>query len=173
MPSKIKISESDIFKFVFNRESLSKEKLDYLTQNHNLFEKEIKFCIELNSTIDSSVESITNAVVSQLRHQNITELYPREDYQVVEQGIKLAAASASVVPIKLPASFSDANLNYLIRLVPTINQLLLYFFLNKTEEKRQYRIKFMPSEKVYTISDPSKPIEILEEKEIQKIIVYS
>ena len=170
MQNKIKILEEDIFKFVFNRESLAKEKLDYLNKNQNVFEEEIELCKELNSTENGSDESITAKVISRLQHQNVVELYPREDVHFVKQGIRLVAASALLKQSKLPTSFSDANHNYLIRLVSTNNQLLLYFF-SKDEGKKQYRIKFMPSEKEYFINDSSKPIEILEEKDIQMILI--
>lgn len=170
MQNNIKISEEDIFKFVFNPESLAVEKLNYLTQNQNLFDKEIEFCKGMNSAESSSVESVSAKVISQLKDQNIIELFPQEDVYQNEQSIKLAAASASAKQSKLQTSFSDADLNYLIRLVSTNSQFLLYFF-SKEELKKPCRIKFFPSENEYAIENTTKPIEIDEEIEIQKVVI--
>lgn len=170
MKNKIKISEEDIFKFVFNPESLVTEKLNYLSQNQDHFAKEIEFCKGMNLVDDNVAESVAANVIQKINNQNIIELFPQDDVHLNEQGIKLAAASASAKQSKLQTSFSDAELNYLIRLVSTNSQLLLYFFTND-KGKKQFRIKFFPSENEYVINDTSIPIEILEESTIQKVVI--
>ncbi len=170
MQDKINISEEDIFKFVLNPDSLDKDKHEYLANNQSRFAKEIEYCKKLNSESDESVENVANQIISRIELAQLIELFPSVTVQESENGIKLAAASSSMAVNKPSTSFSDEQLNYLIRLVSSGSQSLLYFF-TRQESKKQYRIKFFPSEKEYLVDYFSQPIEILDEPEIQKIVI--
>lgn len=161
------ITDEDIFKYVFNPTSLTKEKYDYIMMNLNKYEKEISLCREFNKTgellSDDDYLSFGGSPKIQL-----AILYPSFLIGKKENGQKLAAASILTEKPKKTYSFTDAKSNYLIRIVKTESQVLLYLFLND-KTKTKYHIKINPSEAEYDIYDLSQPIEILEENNIESI----
>lgn len=168
MQNKINITEEDIFKFVFNPESLPGEIFDYLTQNQEHFASEISFCKEMSSAPSDLSDNIAVETFKKLNKSKVIELLPSNGNNNLDNGIKLAAASLQHAGSKTQSSFSDPEMNYLIRLVNVQSQNLLFFF-TKDIVAKQYEIKFYPSENSYTIRDTTKPIEILEEGTINRI----
>ena len=171
MQHQIKITEEDIYRFVFSPESLSKDKFDYLTANRERFKNEIAFCSELkNVSTSEEVRSITDAIYQKINSSTIIKLFPQITKPIEENGVKLAAAS--ILKEKKPnsISFIDSKSKYLVRIVKTDSQYLLYLF---TEEDAitSFRIRFNPSESVYQINDISQPIEIIEEMHIEDITI--
>jgi len=170
MQNSINITQEDIFKFVFNPETLPKEIFDYLTQNQEHFASEISFCKEMASAPSELSARITEEIFAKINKSKVIELLPNKGIVEQNNGIKLAAASLQQASSKIQSSFSDPDMNYLIRFVNIHSQNLLFFF-SKDKKEKQYKIKFYPSENEYEITDITKPIEILEESTIQKVTV--
>ena len=171
MQHQIKITEEDIYRFVFSPESLSKDKFDYLTINRERFKNEIALCSELkNGSTSEEVRFMTDAIYQKINSSTIIKLFPQITKPIEENGVKLAAAS--ILKEKKPnsISFIDSESKYLVRIVKTDSQYLLYLF---TEEDAitSFRIRFNPSESVYQINDISQPIEIIEEMHIEDITI--
>jgi hypothetical protein len=170
MKNHIDIIEEDIYRFVFSPESLSKEKFDYLTANRDRFKNEISLCLEIKNTSNTEdVIPLTETVLQKINSQGII-LYLQISKPQEENGVKLAAAS--VLKEKKPnsLSFTDSESKYLVRIVKTDSQIQLYLFTT-TNKAAGYRIRIYPSEAEYIINDISQPIEILEEKNIEKITI--
>lgn len=169
MSLNIKITEEDIFKFVFSPESLSKEKLEYLLENKERFEKEIILCKEFYTFKVEDIESMTQKVLEK-SNRKVIELHPNIPKPIQKNGINLAAATELTEKPRSAFSFSDPDSKYLVRIIKTDIQNLLYLFTSE-KKKDVYRLKFFPSETEYKITDLSQPIEILEEKTIEKILI--
>jgi hypothetical protein len=95
-------------------------------------------------------------------------LYPQIIKPKEENGVKLAAASILIEKKPNSISFTDADSKYLIRIVKTESQTLLYLF-SEDKSKTQFTLHFSPSKAEYKINNLSEPIEILEEEVIEKI----
>lgn len=171
MDHKIEITEEDIYRFVFSPETLSKDKFDYLTANRERFKNEIAFCSELkNVSASKEVRSITDAIYQKINSSTITKLFPQITKPIEENGVKLAAAS--ILKEKKPnsMSFIDSESKFLVRIVKTDSQYLLYLF-TANDTITSFKIRFNPSESVYQIDDISQPIEIIEEMHIDEITI--
>jgi hypothetical protein len=165
------ITEEDIFKFVFNPESLSKGKLEYLNANQNRFKKEIDYCKGLLAQTNiTEIDSITEQIIQKIKSFKIVELYPQIIKPKEENGVKLAAASVLKEKKSNSLSFTDPNSKYLIRIVTTESQTLLYLF-SEDKSKHDFQLTIHPSKTQYQIMDLSKPIEILYEEVIEKILI--
>lgn len=169
MQNHINITEEDIFKFVFSSESLTKEKSDYLTTNRERFKNEIDLCLEMKNPSDiDEVKTLTSMILQKIDSTTIITLFPQLTKPIEEIGIKLAAASVLKEKKSNSMSFADAESKYLVRIVKTESQTLLYLFASGNS-KKQFKLTFYPSESEYQIEDLSRPIEILEEDVIEKI----
>lgn len=171
MKNQIEITEEDIFKFALNPENLPKEKYEYLNSNKDRFKKEIDYCTSL-LTMDNTAEinSIAGEIMEKIKSFKIIELYPQLIKTKEENGVKLAAASVLNEKPRNSFSFDDPDSKYLIRIVKTESQHLLYFF-SDDNPNHNLRITIYPSQTEYHISDLSKPIEILDEHFIEKITI--
>lgn len=162
-------TEEDIFIFVFNPGKLSDEKLEYLKSNQDLFKKEIDYCVNLRDKYKSvDVESITEDIVQKIKSFKPIELYPQIVKPKKENGVKLAAASILTEKKPSSISFTDAESKYLIRIVKTESETLLYLF-TEDKSKTNYTIHFLPSESEYKMASILEPIEIIEEDLIESI----
>ncbi|PKL82147.1 MAG: hypothetical protein CVV24_11575 [Ignavibacteriae bacterium HGW-Ignavibacteriae-3] len=171
MQHQIEISEEDIFKFVFSPENLAADKFNYLSANKERFKEEIDLCLEIknNSGTDennTSAEFILNKISS---YKQI-KLFPQISEVNEENGVKLAAASAVLSKQPNSMSFADAESKYLVRIVKTEFDCLLYLFTEDSSIS-SYKIHLHPSKAAYRINDVSQPIEILEEIKIEEILL--
>ncbi len=171
MQKHIDITEEDIYRFVFSPELLSKDKYDYLTINRERFKDEIALCLELkNSSNTEEVKALASSILQKINSPTIITLLPQIIKPIEEVGIKLAAASVLKERKSNSMSFADSDSKYLIRIVKTESQTLLYLFSSE-KSKKHFKLTFYPSESEYQIKDLSRPIEILEEQVIEKISV--
>ena len=171
MKHETKITERDIYKFVFSPESLELEKRNYLTANRERFKSEIEYCLALkkNSNFKESQE-IVESVISRLNSNNIIELMSNSiSHKAKDTKLKLAADSLTLSTKTHSFSFSDSTSDHVVKIVNTNSQSLLYFFSSELIPKA--RITFLPSETAYTIEDTSKPLEILDEENIERVII--
>jgi hypothetical protein len=170
MNKQINITEKDIFDFVFSPDTLSKEKLDYLNENRDRFQKEISLCHEIQKPNLGNNAQLIEEVVRNIVASNVIELYPQIAKPIKANGVKLAAASVLTEKPRNSFSFSDKESKYLIRIVKTESHTLLYLFSTE-KEKQKAKIKLYPSEAAYIINDLSQPIEITTEETIERIDV--
>ncbi|MBI5730457.1 MAG: hypothetical protein HY963_04900 [Ignavibacteriales bacterium] len=64
----MKITEEDIFTYVFNPEKLSKENLEYLNSNQDRFKKEIDYCKSLLAQTNvTEIDSITDQIIQKIK----------------------------------------------------------------------------------------------------------
>lgn len=171
MSNNIEITERDIFKFVFSPELLPQEKREYLENNRERFKEEIELCISLkNDSYVSEADNIAKRVESYIGSYKIVELFPTDER--LENNVKklrLSAASAKLTQKVNYSSFADSDSNNVIKIIKTGDQTLMYVFSLQSVSKA--KVTFFPSETTYIVENISQPLEILEEKNIEKINV--
>lgn len=167
----INITERDIYNFVFSPETLEPAKKTYLESNLEKFQRQIDYCRQLKeiSLEEPQGQSIINVVDRILSPKGI-ELIPEAiDNESKDSKLRLAAFSFNLNKKNYTYSFTDSNSEHVVKIIMSGSRNLLYFFSLIPMQK--VTVTFLPSEATYNIQDTSKPIEILEEKEIEKIII--
>ena len=168
---KTKITERDIYKFVFSPESLDLEKRTYLESNRERFMKEMEFCQELKNTSPSlETEELVEIIIGKIGSIKVAELLPGIiSSEAHDSKLRLAADSLNLNKKTYSSSFADQSSDHIVKIINNDSQTLLYLFSSDPISKA--RITFFPSETSYIIKDTSKPIEILNESIIQRVTV--
>ena len=171
MKHEINITEIDIYKFVFSSESLDSVKRSYLESNSERFKKEIGYFQELkNSSPSQETELLVNEIMHKIISHSIVELFPSvipsEEH---DSKLRLSAESLKLSKKTYSLGFTDKSSDHVVKIINNDSQTLMYLFTSKPISKA--RITFFPSETSYTIKDTSKPIEILDESNIEKVTV--
>lgn len=171
MKQNIEITERDIYKFVFSQETLELEKKTYLESNLERFQHQIDYCRQLqNLSIEEPQEKTIINIVNKVLSPNVIELIPSvRPTETRDSKLRLSAESLNLEKKNYSYTFTDTNSEHVIKIINTASESLLYFFSSAPTENA--KITLLPSGSTYTIIDTYKPIEILEEKVIQKILI--
>ena len=171
MSNNIEITERDIFIFVFSPELLPHGKREYLENNRERFKEEIELCISLrDDSYDARVDEIAKRVESYIGKCQIVELFPSDDrFEKNVYKLRLSAASAKLTQKVNYSSFADSDSNNVIKIIKTGDQTLMYVFSQHSVSKA--KVTLLPSETTYIVENISQPIEILDERNIEKINV--
>jgi hypothetical protein len=167
----VNITERDLYKFVFSPESLSLEVKTYLENNLDRFKTQIDYCKSLkniseNEIADTSIEILSDKILD----ENTIELIPSNyNSNVNTDKIRLAAASLKLEKKNYSLSFNDDANENAVKIISIDSQMPLYLF--STIVFKKATITLLPSEINYTVVDASKPIEILKEEQIDKVII--
>ncbi len=171
MSNYIEITERDIFKFVFSPELLPHDKREYLEKNTDRFKEEIELCLSLkDNSFGSEVDEIAKRVESYIGSCKIVELFSSDNhFEKNVQRLRLSAASAKLTQKVNYSSFADSDSNNVIKIIKNGDQTLMYLFSQHSVTKA--KVTLFPSETTYILENISQPIEILDEKNIEKINV--
>lgn len=165
MTTKIKISEEDLFYFVFDKLKLSKEKVDFIENQKEYYKNEIDLLLSIKYLDLNSIKT-ENSIFD-----NIKLLLPQNNYSKEHSvPLHLAAASVELRKHDIAHSYTDSKNEYLIRIIEQVDRDLLYLLTEKSLPNN-VRIQIFPSGKEYFIKNNIQPIEILKEKTIEKIII--
>lgn len=161
----MKITERDIFNFVFFRDNLSAEKVNYLKNSKN-FIQEIDFYLSLKKSFDEELSEVVKQRIAEkipiYVPSKIFFLFPVEQQSKKRTNSKsvLAAATSEVSSEVHVKTFIDETNRYLIRLLNYENSSKIYVFSTTDEVLKNYRIIIKPSEQIFEQIDNSSPIEI-------------
>ena len=159
------ISERDIFDFVFNKENLSNEKVEYL-KTSKVFDEEIEFYRSLKKSLDEELsEEIKLKIAEKISLYNPAKYYVLYPAKVTPKKRKndlpiLAASSPEEKPSLTAKTFVDEANHYLIRLLNFKNSSKIYVFSTTEEIIKNYKVVVQPSRKTFEQADNSSPIEI-------------
>lgn len=161
----MKITERDIFNFVFFRDNLSVEKVNYLKNSKNFIE-EIDFYLSLKQSFDEELsEDVKQKIAEKISiyiPSKIFFLFPVEQHSKKRTNSKsVLAAATSDAPSEVHVkTFVDETNRYLIRLLNFKDSAKIYVFSTTDEVLKNYRIIIKPSEQTFEQNDNSSPIEI-------------
>jgi hypothetical protein len=149
------ISETDIFNYVFFRDSLPAEKTTYLEVS-NLFRDEINFYVEMKKSLDMS---IIPSVLEECKVHHLTPVIVNTRRSPGSMP-RLAAASADLLKRTEFTTFTDKGSTFLCRLLKTENKNLLYIISADERTDKKVKVTLFPAEHSYTLNDISTPLEL-------------
>lgn len=173
----MKISEKEIFDYVFYPENLTKDKVEYL-KNSRLFNEEINFYHSLKKAMD---EELSYEVKQKLGEkipiyilQKVIVLYPvKEPTKKSKIHLPvLAAASEKQKPAVSVKTFIDESNHYLIRLLNFKDSAKIYVFSTTEEVLKNYQVVIKPSGQTFEQDDNLKPIEFKSPLEAENIELH-
>jgi len=167
---KDKITEKDLFDFVFFPALLSKEKFLYL-ENSNDFSKEIEFFTELKRSLQKEISDEERILISKKipaysfdvsnSTAKIIHLYPIELPKKKVKGLILAAASENNGKPKVTSrTFYDDNKTYIIKVINYENSSKIFVFSTQYEVIKNFDLVIAPQNLRYHIDDNTVPLEL-------------
>jgi hypothetical protein len=167
---KDRITEKDLFDFVFFPALLSKEKFLYL-ENSNDFSKEIEFFTELKKSLQKEISYEERILISKKipaysvyvsnNAANIIHLYPVELPKKKVKGLILAAASENNGKPKITSrTFYDDNKTYIIKVINYENSCKIFVFSTQYEVIKNFDLVIAPQNLRYHIDENTVPLEL-------------
>jgi hypothetical protein len=162
---KNKITEKDIFNFVFYTELISKEKLRYLESSSD-FQDEINFYLSLKESLSGELSAeIRKKIASKINSynpSNLIYLYPVDEFQSrkLSNKVRLAAASLEEKPKVSSKTFYDEEKTYIIKVINYEKSSRVFVFSTQYELIKDFEINILPQNLKYHISDNSAPLEL-------------
>lgn len=163
----IRISEQDIFYYVFYPDQLIADKKEFINAHKEEFKEQIEFCNALKEfkfASDNTTETFSfNQKPVEL---NLVEL----NAGVANNILTLAAASSELSKKIETKTFTDEKSQYLVRLVSTEEEKRLYVF-SKAKNFKSARLTLLPSNKSYTVDSLDSSILIDTIENVEKISI--
>lgn len=171
----MKISERDLFNFVFFRYLVEDEKVKYL-ETTDLFKEEIELLSSFKEAeakeLPPDLKIKLSKAIPYYKLSNVVELYPVtvKKFRKRNDGIlRFAADSAELQPKTSSQTFSDENNRYLIKLIKSGNDTKIYLFSTKNEVLKNIELTVEPQNLKFYMEDNYKPLELKNFTNIQKI----
>lgn len=170
MDQQIKISEEDIFNYVYSVESLDFIKRKYIEDNLARFEDDIFFCKTLNENeqIELSQKEEANLKLALKAQGSIVTLYPNK-IDKPEQINQLAAASITLENKIESSTLTDKNSDYMIRIITYNNYSEIYVFSTSLKPLNKFKLTIYPTKKEFFGDDTTKSFKIENAVQIEKI----
>lgn len=178
---KDKITEKDLFDFVFFPALLPKEKYFYL-DNSNEFSEEIEFFTELKKSLKRELTDEERILISKKipaysidvsnNTSRIIYLYPVELPKKKINGLILAAASENNDKSKISSrTFYDDNKTYIIKVINYENSSKIFVFSTLDETIKNFDIIILPQKLKYHLDDNTEPLLLDSNIEPENIVI--
>jgi hypothetical protein len=168
----LKITERDIFNFVFYPELVKEELRAFLSSIENstdaiIFYKELK--ISLQKELSFDIKKNVAQKISAYKLSNIISLYPVQVIKKKGNRIVLAAASIEEKPKIITKTFYDADKTYIIKVINYSENSKIFVFSTQQEVIKNFEIIILPENKKYHCNDNSLPLELSTPVEAESI----
>ena len=159
------INEKDIFRFVFFRDLLPKEKANNIEKNEN-YQSQISYYKSIKEAINSKVSTgLQSKIASKIPSYKIAKvfyLYP-VNYEESDKNfgpLIFAAKSGKESSTLNTSTFLDEDKEFLIRIITFEDTTKIYFFSFTKEILENLSIRILPDEEEFHLKDTTKPLEI-------------
>ncbi|GAB4287767.1 MAG: hypothetical protein Kow0098_04780 [Ignavibacteriaceae bacterium] len=159
----IKITEGELFRYVFFPEQLNDEQRDVI-ESTDEFMAGVRFYNSLRDSLNEQIPAgLKRKLASRIeayKLQQVFELYPVKPPEAVRRKdvLILAAASEDPKPKISVKTFVDEEKNLLIKFLNFGEYSKVYIFSSKDEILTNLRIKFLPQNTEYSLKDNSEPL---------------
>ncbi len=159
----MKITEEDIFTYVFNREVLPQDKITAIESSEN-FREQVKFLSSLKQELNADISFYDKIKIARkiplYKVPEFIELFPLKKPITVNNNkvLILAAASPDTPPKFQTKTFIDEKKQFLIKLVSTEKQSKIFVFSTTDEELHKLRLIISPGEVEYRMENNSQPL---------------
>lgn len=169
----MEIGERDLFNYIFYRNLLEKEKAEYL-ETTNKFDEELGFFLSLKDAYSEELQTEFKQEIAEkipaYKISNVIELYAEKKRgKGKDTRLKLAADSAELSQHNSSQTFSDKNKNYLVKLISSEEKTKIFVFSTKDKLLNNVDIIIEPQNLKLHMDNNSKPLELNEIGNIQKI----
>lgn len=161
----MKITEKDIFNYVFFSEGLSKEKIVYL-EDSPIFKEEIEFYSSIKNSLNEDINFETKrkigAKIDSYKPVNIIYLHPVTEHYKPKRsnGLVLAAASEAEKPKVSTKTYYDEDKTYIIKVINYEKSSKVFVFSTQYELVKDFHLNILPQNLKYHIADSSIPLEL-------------
>lgn len=168
----MKITERDIFNFVFYPDLVREEIKIFLASIENstdaiIFYKELKSF--LNEPLSIEIQNKLSKKIRAYKFNNVIQLYPVEEIKKTRNGIVLAAASVEEKPKIITKTFYDTDKTYIIKVINYTDNSKIFVFSTQQEVIKDFEIIVLPENKKYHCKDNSLPLELNSPVEAESI----
>jgi hypothetical protein len=169
----LKITERDIFNFVFYPESVDQGISTFLSASENytdaiIFYKELK--AELEKNLSDEIKDLIAQKIPAYRNLTVIKLHPlKVPSSNKRNGNRLAAASTELKPKMTTKTFVDNDKEYLIKVLNYGETTKVFVFSTKDEVVKNFDIVIEPHHLKYHFEDNSEPLKIEQSIEPEKI----
>ena len=147
----MKITEQDIFNYVYYPEKLDSKVIEYIGLNKKLFEKQIEFCkntlSELNNIKNKNSKLITLKKLQSLKIEQKPSYYLAADSVSLDKSIKTE-------------TFINADNNLIVKVISYNDKTKIFILNEKNDIIKNFKLIVKPSNISYNIKSSSEPIEL-------------
>lgn len=159
----MKVTEKDIFNFVFYPENVKEEIKAFLLSIEDfndaiIFYKELK--TELNKPVSDEVKSKLAEKIPAYSLNKIIHLYPVEEIKKKRNGYVLAAASVEEKPKIVTKTFYNDDKSYIIKIINYSENAKIFVFSTQQEVIKDFDLITLPENQKYHFIDNKLPLEI-------------
>ena len=156
----MKITEQDIFNYVFYPEELGHGIIEYIDLNKNLFKEQIEFCenihVELNKLKAENNNIITLKKMPPIKIEQKSTYYLAADSMSLDKSIKTE-------------TFINADNNLIAKVISYSSKTKIFILNEKNNTIKNFKLIVKPSNISYNIPNISEPIELPAGIEIESI----
>lgn len=160
----MRITEKEIFKYVFFRDTLSNECILEIEQNGH-FESELEYYFGLKVQLENNISYNTKIRLAEkipvYSLNDIIVLKPLALKEEVKSISLLRYAAASKSDKEMPVvTFANESQDYFVRVHKTDNKFRVFIFSTLQEKLENVRLTFFPSQENITIKDIENPFQV-------------
>ncbi len=172
----IKITEQDIFNFIFYPNEIIEEKRDLISQNESLaeiveFYKNLK--VDIDSKFDFSIKKKIAEKIPVYSLPKVIELYQLKYLNPEKKLNRLAADSEKELKPKITTkTFIDEDKDYLVKVLQNGNNTKIFVFSTKDEIIENFNLFIEPLELEFYLKDNTEPLILEGKVEVDKIRIH-
>lgn len=169
---KNKITENDLFNFIFFRDSLDEEKKKIIQQEET-FKDSINFYAKMRSSLSKGLSFDARKKIAELipsyRIINKIELYPVEQLPDL---CKESTRKSKTPELKRNSlSLSNDDRSFLARIICEGSVCQMFVFSSDNVIIKNFDVTIYPKGKKYHFEDNTKPVDIKDKPAVEKMIM--
>lgn len=169
----MKITEKDIFNYVFYPGELEKDKLEFIEKFRTDFQEQIEICeASMGASSLGELESRQKLYsILNLKRDSIVIEFVKTEHRrkTSEENYKLAAASPNPIEQVITDTFINEKEKYLIKVVTSQIENKIYLFNENGTEIHNYQLILSPSGKIISQKSNSIPSVVSPADKIENI----
>lgn len=159
----IRITEKDLFTFVFYSDNLSEEKRLLINENLDMFNAELDFLHNLENNLG---QTIPNSILDRI-HEKIDSFEVKNNHilEKIENDSDseyfiLAADSPDNMLLPKTETFVDTGKKYMCKIISTTESNKIYLFSNDSNSFLEFKITLLPSKESFIVNKKDMPVII-------------
>ena len=164
----LRITEKDLFTYVFYSDNLSEDKRNLIISNLDKFTAELDLLKNIKAGLNEPVpKSILERIHKKIDYIENKNIYLLEKIETITDSEYLILAADSPEKNASPKTetFVDSNNKFMCKIISTNEANKIYIFSNLDDEDLEFDITIFPSKENYIVNNKDMPI-VLSPKQI-------